>query len=80
MSLFLDIQDYVIPTSTVLFPALSAIGTPPSCISVNIIDDHLVGNTDVLQLLLFSTDPVVHVDLNFAVTTITIYEDPNDCR
>eukprot|EP00731_Ephydatia_muelleri_P007059 Em0003g1307a len=72
-----DIQDYVIPTYTVSFPALSVVGSPPSCISINIIDDNLVGKTDVLQLLLLSTDPV-HVDLNFAVTTITIYEDPND--
>eukprot|EP00731_Ephydatia_muelleri_P007285 Em0003g1533a len=72
-----NIQDYVIPTYTVSFPALSVVGSPPSCISINIIDDNLVGNTDVLQLLLLSTEPV-HVDLNFAVTTITIYEDPND--
>ena len=55
-------------------------GVATWCIPVYIVGDSIVEETEVLSLWLVSADPVVYVDVKFAVTTITIYEDFLDCR
>ena len=76
---FTEFQNYIIPTYNFTFPPGSIPGVS-ECVSIYIIDDSIVGNTEHIIVGLDSEDPVMHIDKNYQFTDITITEDARDCK
>ena len=77
---FTEFEDYILPTSKILFPSRSISGGTMWCQAIYILNDTIVEDSQLLTLQLVSTNPLVVVDGNYSTTTINITEDANDCK
>ena len=79
-SSLLDMEDYSLPIRTITFSSWRTSGSSRWCVTVLIVDDSIVEDSEHLTLELVSTHSLVTVERNYSLITISITEDPTDCE
>ncbi|KAL5503111.1 hypothetical protein EMCRGX_G010015 [Ephydatia muelleri] len=70
-----DMEDYTIPNYAIIFLSWTTPGSSRWCVSIVIIDDNIVEDSEQLTLELVSMNPLVTVQENFSLVTVNITEE-----
>ena len=75
-----DKEDYTIPNYAITFSSWTTPGSSRWCVSIVIIDDNIVEDSEQLTLELVSMNPLVTVQENFSLVTVNITEETTNCK
>ena len=71
-------RDFASVSMSLTFEPGETIGSPPKCITINILDDDIVEAVEEFSVTI-SSGSVIQA-LNVTSINVTIYEDPLDCK